>query len=415
MLRPFLCLLAFASAAPAMAEDWPEFRGPGRQGLSAAKGLPLAWNANEHVVWKQELAGEGWSSPAVVKDRIYLTSAVPVEGGKERDMALRTLCLNAETGKPVWDVEVFKQEHDKVDAIHKKNSHASPSPLVYDGRVYVHFGPQGTACLSAEDGKILWSTRELSYHPQHGNGGSPELVDGVLVLICNGLDQQFVVGLDAKSGEIKWKKAWPPLSRAQKFSFATPLAIEVAGRRQVVCPGTNNVVAYDPQTGDEIWQAEYTGYSVIPRPVFAHGLVFLSTSYNTPSLLAIKPDGKGDVTKTHIVWQTNRAAPHTPSLLAVGDELYAISDKGIATCFDAKTGTVHWAERLGGNHSASPLYADGRIYFQDEEGTAIVIKAGKTFEELGRNTLPGRTLASYGVFGKSLLIRTDGALYRIEE
>ncbi len=406
-------LLTIGAIAAAVAEDWPEFRGPSRQGISTATGLPLKWSAEENVRWKAEIAGTGWSSPAVVKGKIHLTTAVPLPGGKENDRSLRAVCLAADTGATVWDVELFKQEHDKTDPIHNKNTHASPTPIVDGDRIYVHFGTQGTACLSSK-GDVLWRNSDLAYHPQHGNGGSPALSDGILVICCDGSDVQFVVGLDAATGKTAWKKDRPPLTRAQKFSFSTPLVIEVNGRRQAVCPGTNAVVAYDPATGDEIWKVNYTGYSVIPRPVFGHGLVYLATGYGTPSLLAIKPDGVGDVTETHVAWTSNRGIPHTPSLLLVGDELYCVSDGGIASCFDAKTGESVWTKRIGGGFSASPLYAEGRIYLQDETGHATVIRAAREFEELAKNVLPGRTLASYGVVDKAFLIRTDSALYRIE-
>lgn len=394
-----------------LGEDWPEFRGPTRDGHSRATGLPTEWSEEKNVRWKVPVAGEGWSSPSVVAGRIYLTAAVPVEGGKPNDRSLRTLCLKAEDGSTLWDVEVFQQEHDKVEKIHGKNSHASPTPLINDGKVYVHFGTVGTACLDVE-GKTLWTNREIVYKPQHGNGGSPLLVDGTLIFSCDGSDVQFVIALEAATGKVLWKKSRP--ERSKRFSFSTPQLIEVDGKRQVISSGTNVVVAYDPKSGDELWSVNYDGYSVIPRPVFGHGMVYLSTSYNTPSLLAIKVDGTGDVTGTHIGWQTNRAAPHTPSLLLVGEDLYSISDNGVATLFDAKTGDVVWTKRVGGNYSASPLYAEGRVYLQDEKGEGIVLKAGREFEEIARNKLPGRTLASYGVVDSALLIRTDTALYRIE-
>ena len=400
-----------AAAGTGLAEDWPEFRGPTRDGHSRATGLPTEWGEDKNVRWKVPVKGEGWSSPSIVAGKIYLTAAVPVEGGKERDRSLRALCLSADDGTVVWDVEVFKQEHDKVEKIHGKNSHASPTALVRDGKVYVHFGTQGTACLDT-DGKILWTTRDIIYKPQHGNGASPILVDNALIFSCDGSDLQFVVALDASNGKVLWKKDRP--ERANKFSFATAQLIEVNGQKQVISPSTNVVIAYDPKNGDELWNVNYQGFSVIPRPVFGHGMVYLTTSYGTPSLLAIKVDGKGDVTDSHITWQTNRSAPHTPSLLLVGDDLYCVSDNGVATCFDAKSGDVVWTKRIGGNSSASPLYAEGRIYFQDEKGEGTVIKAGHEFEEIARNKLPGRTLASYGVVDSALIIRTDSALYRIE-
>lgn len=397
-----------------LAEDWTEFRGPTGQGHSTATGLPAEWSQTKNIRWGVDMAGEGWSSPIVSKGKIYLTSAVKPEGGQGNDRSLRTLCLDADTGKTLWDVEVFKQDNAKTQRVHRKNSHASPTPITDGKHVFVHFGTQGTACLTL-DGKIVWKMRDLKYRPQHGNGGSPILVDGMLFVSCDGSDIQYVVALDAKTGKVRWKKDRPAIKRAQKFSFTTPLVIEVAGKKQIVSPGTNQVIAYEPKTGRDLWKVTYSGYSVIPRPVYAHGLIFISTSYNRPSLMAIRPTGTGDVTDSHVAWTADRGAPHTPSALAIGNELYAVSDKGIASCFDAKTGKVHWSQRLGGNFSASPVFADGKIYFQSEQGDTTVVLPGKAFKRLAKNTLGERTLASYAVADSAIFLRTASKLYRIQK
>ena len=392
-------------------EGWSEFRGPGGQRHAPrARHLPGEWSTTQNVTWAVDVPGLGWSSPAVVDGRIYLTTAVPDGDGLEAEQSLRALCLEAATGKTLWNVEVFRQPQDKV---HKKNSHASPTAIVDGGQVFVHFGTHGTASLSL-DGQILWMNRELTYVPTHGNGGSPALVGDRLVLCCDGADIQFVVALDRRTGKIVWKTDRPEDAGGPGFSFSTPLAIEIGGKTQVICPGSNVVIAYNPADGTEIWQVRYKGYSVIPRPVYGHGLVFVCTGYNTPTLLAIRPDGAGDVTETHVEWQTNRNAPHTPSPLLVGEALYFVSDRGVARCVDAKTGELHWEKRLGGNYSASPVYADGRIYLLSEQGEAIVLAPGIEYHELARNAMDARTLASYAVDGSALFLRTDTQLYRIE-
>jgi outer membrane protein assembly factor BamB len=295
--------------------------------------------------------------------------------------------------------------------IHSKNSHASPTPLLRDGKLLVHFGHQGTACLDL-DGRILWRNTTLRYAPVHGNGGSPILVENRLVFSCDGGNQGLVVALNTEDGSVRWKTP-RTVEAAKKFSFSTPLLIEVGGRMQIISPGSNEVCAYDPADGKEIWQVRYNGYSVIPRPVYGHGLVFICTGYERPSLLAIRADGKGDVTDTHIVWKTSKAAPHTPSLLLAGKELYMISDNGVASCLDAQTGAVHWQQRLGGSYSASPLLADNKIYFQSEQGTAMVVQAGKQFRLLAKNALDERTLATPAPADGALFIRTETHLYRI--
>lgn len=405
------CGLLAATAATARGEDWPEFRGPDAQGHSSATSLPLEWSDSSRVAWKQALPGLGWSSPVVVAGKVYLTTAIP-DGQDPLGHSLHALALDARSGRIEWDVEVFGGDA-KAPGIHNKNSHASPTPIVRDGRVWVHFGHQGTACLDL-NGKVLWTNRELTYAPVHGNGGTPALVGDALIFSCDGADNPFVVALDAKTGKIRWKT--PRTGEAtKKFSFSTPLAIRDGDRTLVVSPGSNSVGAFDAANGEEVWRVTYDGYSVIPRPVLAHGLVYIGTGYNTPSVLAIRVGGRGDVTETHVAWKATKGAPHTPSLLVVGDELYMVSDRGVATCLDARSGEEVWQERLGGNFSASPLYADGRIYFQNETGEAFVIRAGRKYELLATNKLTDvRTLASYGVVDRALLLRTDKQLLRIE-
>lgn len=408
-----LCVLftVCLSAHQLTAEEWFEFRGPTGQGHSSTTALPLEWSPTEHVLWKSDIPGVGWSSPIVVGDKVYVTTAVPKSEDKLPEQSLRVVCLNLETGEILWDKEVFQETSETAQRIHKKNSHASPTPLS-DGKViYVHFGTFGTACLTL-DGDIIWKTDELKYEMQHGNGGSPIIVDDKLVIICDGKGSNFIAALNRNTGQVEWKVDRNVEGR-KKFSFATPLLITVNGEKQIVAPGTDVISGHSPKDGKEIWHLNYTGYSVIPRPVYSHGLIFITTSYDRPSLLAIRPDGTGDVTETHLAWSNKSQIPHTPSLLVVGDELYAVSDKGIAQCFDAKTGELIWKERVGGNFSASPLFADGKIYFQSEEGETTIIKAGKEYKEIGRNHLKAPTLASYAVAGDTLLIRTKTQLYRI--
>jgi outer membrane protein assembly factor BamB len=311
-------------------------------------------------------------------------------------------------------VTVFDRLVAERARIHSKNSHASPTPVAMDGRLYVHFGTQGTACLSY-DGKVLWKTRELVYQPNHGSGGSPVLVDGLVVVSCDGADIQFVAALDANTGKLRWKKDRPACDELKKFAFGTPLVIDVSGRKQIVSPGANWVVAYDPPTGDEVWRVRYEGYSVVPRPVFGNGLVYLATSFDSSHLLAIRPEGRGDVTDTHVVWKQSRSMPSTPSPILIGENLYLISDAGIASCLDATTGKPHWTHRIGGRFSASPLVAEDRVYVLSESGETTIFRATPDrYVEVARNTLDEQSLASPAVIAQGLLIRTTGALYRIE-
>ena len=403
-------VLVFSATATAAAE-WPEFRGPTGQGHSTATKLPVEWSPEKNVVWKQTVPGTGWSSPVVGEGRIFLTSGIQ---GSEGGPSLRALCFDSATGKQLWNTEVFAaSESAAAKPIHAKNSPASPTPIIDGKQIYVHFGPHGTACLDWS-GKILWRNNDLRYDPVHGNGGSPILAGEQLVFNGDGARDPFVAALNKKTGDVVWKVA-RAVEVKQTFSFCTPLLITVNGRHQIITPGSGAVTALNPADGRELWRVRYGGgYSVVPRPVYGHGLLFIATGFNRADLLAIRPDdARGDASDTHVAWRTTKGAPLTPSVLLLGEELYGVSDMGIASCWDAKTGEVHWQERIDGNYSASPIAAEGRIYFQNETGTGTVLEASRKFTKLATNKLEERTLASYAVADQSFFIRTADHLYRI--
>jgi outer membrane protein assembly factor BamB len=394
------------------AADWPQFRGPGGQGHSDATNLPLTWSETENIKWKVPVAGLGWSSPAIKGDQIWITSAV--DDGK----TLHAIALDRATGKSLHDVTIF--ELAEPGPVHAKNSHASPTPLIEGDRVYVHYGAHGTACLKT-DGTIVWKTQDLKHDHRHGPGGSPVIFEDLLILNCDGSDIQFVVALDKNTGEIRWKKKREHIGEDRltgksnvPMSYTTPLLTEINGTIQLLSSGADSIVSYNPRNGEEYWWFRYDGYSNVPRPVVGKGLVFISSGYDRPEFYAVKVDGTGDVTESHLGWNMKKAAPLNPSPLLVGDELYLVDDDGIATCLDAVTGTQHWQKRIGGNFSASPTLADGKIYLLDEEGKTTVIAPGKKYEVLATNTLEGRTLATPAMVDHSVFLRTDTHLYRIE-
>ena len=398
-----LLLLWQPVALAAQAERWPEFRGPTGQGHSTERDVPLEWSESRNVLWKVPAQGRGWSSPVVERDRVWLTTAVSGRGGT----SLRVLAYDVETGREMVNVEVFHLRES--DLLNPKNSHASPTAIVEGDRVYVHFGSAGTAAVTTS-GEIVWKTR-LSYQSQHGNGGSPVLYKDLLIVNCDGSDEAYVIALDKATGKTRWKR-----NRRYPFgqAYSSPLVIRVGERDEVVSVGAYRAAAYDPSTGEEIWRISYDdGFSNVPRPVYGHGLVYIATGFQQPSLLAVRADGKGDVTRTHVAWKVSRGAPYTPSPLLVGDELYVVSDLGIVSCLDAVTGALHWQQRIGGNHSASPVLAAGRIYFLSEEGVTTVIAPGRAFQKLATNALDGATLASMAVFSRSVFIRTQSHLYRL--
>ncbi len=405
LLTVAFCLFVRASAAVLLAEDWPQFRGPDGQGHSTERGLPVEWSETQHIAWKVPVPGRGWSSPVVADGRVWLTTATPVA----RESSLRLMSFDAASGRQTLDVEVFRLRSSAL--LNPKNSHASPTPIIEGDRVYVHFGAEGTAAVSTT-GEILWKAK-LQYESQHGNGGSPVLYGDLLIVNCDGFDEAFVVAVDKRTGKTRWRTFRPePWSQA----YSTPLVIRVGDRDLVVSAGAFRTIAYDPQNGQEVWRVDYPeGFSNVPRPVYGAGLVFVATGFQQPSIVAIRPDGKGNVTKSHVAWTLSRGAPLTPSPLLVGDDLYIVSDSGIASNVDAKTGAIKWQHRLGASISASPVFADGRVYFLDEEGRTTVIAPGPTFQSVAVNALDAPALASMAVASQSFFIRTATHLYRISQ
>ena len=415
---PALLLLA----ATASAGNWPQFRGPDGQGHAPADetGLPVEWSAEKNVAWAVDVPG-GWSSPVVWGDRIFLTAAVPADADGPEGTVLSVLCLSTRDGRELWRRDVFRRTAAD-DGIHYKNSHASPTPVTDGASLWVHFGTHGTARLACGDGRVLWTAAER-YEPRHGPGNSPVLVDPtpddistddrLLFVNCDGEDRAFVVAYDAATGAERWRRDRPAVDDPKTFSFATPLAIRVGDDTQIVSPATDQVIAYRAADGEPLWRVGYNGFSVTPRPVYGHGLVYVATSFMRPEVIAIDPTGRGEVTESNVAWSLSKSAPNTPSPLLVGDELYFVSDRGVASCVDAKTGDAYWVERLGGNFSASPTFADGRIYWQDEDGLTVVTAPGTEYRELARNTLPGRTLATLAVSGGAIYLRTDETFYKL--
>ncbi len=416
MLRSMgLAVLSWVVAWQVCLADWTEFRGPGCQGIGKTEQIdhvPLSWSTTQNVRWRAALPGNGWSSPIAVGSQIYVTTATPLQANDPKsDIDLSLLIIDARTGNLIHDAKLFRQSGTNSPGIHKKNSHASPTPIYRDQRIYVHFGHQGTACVTTQ-GEIVWKNDGLDYPPVHGNGGSPVLADDLLIFSCDGGEASEVIALDTYTGNVRWRTK-RDVEATKKFSFSTPLLINPDGRKQLIIPGSNVVQSLNPTNGKEHWRLRYDGFSVIPRPIFTEGLVFVCTGYSTPSLLAIRPDGSGDVTDSHLVWKANVSIPNTPSLVSHDGQVTMVSDKGIALSLDAKTGREIWKARIGGNFSASPLLVGDRIYLLSEEGDCTVIAAAPEHRELARSKMSERSLASLSMIGNDLLLRTADALYRI--
>ncbi|HEX3727121.1 MAG TPA: PQQ-binding-like beta-propeller repeat protein [Pirellulales bacterium] len=400
--RPTLLLLGLVvwTNRVLAVDDWPQFRGADGQGHATARGVPTTWSESENVRWKTPIRGSGWSSPVVAGDQVWLTTAI------EEEQSLRAICVARESGQIVHDVEVFRK--DDLGRIAAKNSHASPTPVLDGDSVFVHFGAHGTACLTRE-GEIVWA-RELPYDHRHGPGGSPIVWKDLLIVSCDGPEAQYTTALDKRTGEVRWK-----VDRAGKQAYCTPIVIKVKSIDQLLISTGEALIAYSPADGNELWRFRHAGHSVVPRPVFGNELVYFCTGYWTPSLLAVRADGRGDVTQSHLEFSLRRGVPHNPSPLLVADRLLMASDQGVVTCADARTGQEVWRQRVGGNFSASPTLADGKLFLLDENATMYVIAPGNTYQLVATNHLDGRTLASPAFCTRSIFLRTDTHLYRLEE
>ena len=408
-IAALLLLACSATAAAEQIPEWPGYRGPTGDGHAVAANLPLDLNAPTNLAWKTPIPGVGWSTPVVLGEQIWMTTATP-DG-----TSLRAVCVNRRSGAIERDIEVFRVE--KPIEIHKKNSHASPTPVIEAGRLYVHYGTNGTAAIDTSSGGVLW--RDTTHPLEHyvGPGSSPVLYGDLLILTCDGADVQFSVALDKRTGKEVWKAARSGKLRDDpdvRKSFSTPAILRVGDRDELVTPAADHVYAYDPATGRELWQLDYEGFSVVPRPVAAHGLVFVCTGFNTPRLLAIRQGGEGRLAADAVAWEERSQIPANPSPLIVGDAIYVVSDRGVATCLDARTGKERWRHRVGGNYSASPLYADGKIFLASEEGVITVIEPAAAYREVAKSDLAARIMASPIAIGNELVIRTadDLRLYK---
>lgn len=406
-----LCFTALSCPAlSARADSWPEFRGPDGDGHASSARVPLRWSATSQIRWKIPVDGKAWSSPVVEGDRVYVTTAI-VEA---EDLRLEAHAYRLADGKEIWKQVVFAKP---AGPIHAKNSHASPTPVIADGRLYLHFGHEGTAALDAAEGKLLWTQTSLSYPPAHGNGGSPVLHGNGLIFACDGVKDPFVAALDKDNGKILWKTA-RAVEVKSKFSFSTPLLIEINGATQAVIPGSGAVVAYNPRDGKEIWRFRYgEGYSVVPRPLYHEGIIYVCSGFGRAVLFAVKADGKGDITDTHLVWKDDKAIPKESSPILVDGLLYLNDDKGVLTCFDAATGEEIYRERLDGQggYSASPVYAGGHLFFHNGSGMTTVIKPGRTFTKVAENSIGEPGLSSFAVVDDGFIVRTEKHLFRIGE
>lgn len=426
MKKPAAALLALVLAAgcsaPSAVETWPRFRGPNGQGLSPETGLPVSWNAAANIRWKTAIPGEGWSSPIVWGGRVFVTTGT--DGGK----SCHVLCVDASDGRILWDTHVFDQPTARKEG---KNSFATPTPCTDGERVYAVFA-DGSAVAVGFDGKVAWINRDVQFYSRHGLGASPILCDGLMIMPYDGSnrvdqagawpknsdqerlgwqipwDKAEIVALDAATG----RRVWTGRRGMSRIAHATPLLAD----GQVISIAGDAVQGFDPKSGERLWTAYCQGEGLTPSPVAGDGVLFAASGFEKPTLRAIRLGGHGDVTATHIAWEQKKGVPTQPSLLYVKPHLYALTEAGVATCYAAESGEVVWQERVGTDKAgfcASPVSAEGRIYFLSEGGETTVIAAGSEFRVLSRNPLGEKCQASPAVASGRIYIRTDKNLFCI--
>jgi outer membrane protein assembly factor BamB len=415
-----LALVVLLGATLRVHAQWPQFRGPDGTGTSPEHDLPVTWNEAKNVRWKTAIHGRAWSSPVILDNQIWVTTAT-ADG---RD--LFAVALDRDTGAILHDLKLF---HVAVPQYaHPFNSYASPTPVIEPGRVYVTFGSPGTAAIETRTARVLWERRDLECNHFRGAGSSPIVFRDLLIMHFDGSDRQFVVALDKHTGRTVWRTdrsidfadldpdGKPQADGDFRKAFATPHVVMAGGEPILVSLGSKAAYGYNPLTGKELWRLEErSNFSASTRPVSGFGLVFYPTGFQTGQLLAVRPDGRGDVTKTHVVWRVTRGVPQKPSVLLAGDLLFMVSDGGIVTCVEAKTGEIVWRARVGGTYSASPVSGNRRVYLFSEEGKTTVIEAGREFKVLASNQLDEGFMASPAIAGRALFLRTVTHLYRIEQ
>lgn len=402
----FFAAISPAFVPTAQADNWPEYRGPSGDGHAEDANLPIS--IDESVVkWKTEIHGKGWSSPVVWGNQIWLTTAT--EDGTKMSL----LCVDRSSGKMIHDLTLL--ENDSPAFCHPQNSYATPTPVIEAGRVYVHFGSYLTACLNTDTADVIWKRTDLECDHHRGPASSPILHDGKLFIAYDGFDVQYVVALDKETGATVWRKKreidYGTDNGDQMKAYCTGNIINVNGQEQLVYPSAVATIAYHPANGDTLWKVYHDGMNASARPLYGQGLVFITNGMG--SMVAVRPDGKGDVTGTHIAWSARKGVAKKSSQLLVDGLLYMNSDDGVISARDPKSGDVLWQERAGGAFAASPIYADGRIYAFSTEGDILTLKPGAEYVELAKTKLGDGFMASPAVVGDDLILRSKSHLYLI--
>lgn len=412
------------SSSYALADEfWNQFRGPRGDGTSLVEDLPVTFSeGSPEVVWKTPIPGRAWSSPVVWDKQIWVTNAPELVGTEleekmlDKPLVLSAVCIDVDSGKVVHDLPLF--EVNALQVTHPTNSYGSCTPYAEEGRVYIHFGAYGTACLDTRTGQKIWERRDLPCNHFRGPASSPVVYGDLLYLTMDGFDFQYFIALNKLTGETVWRRDrnvdFGTTDGDAKKGYSTPMLIHADGRDQLISPFASATIAYDPKSGEPIWTVHHGGMNAAARPLYGNGLVYLNAADGSNPLLAVPPEGTGDITEK-IVWRTNKGVPKRPSQLLVGELLFLISDAGVASCLDAKTGEQIWSKRIPGEYWASPILANGLIYCCSQAGDIPIFKAAREFEIVAENKLDDGFIASPAVAGHALILRSKTHLYRIQK
>lgn len=406
----FVALLLVSMGSAAYGQAWPAFRGGELNGVNAGSSLPTTWSESQNVLWKTPIHGRGWSSPVVADDQVWLTTAT--EDGHQ----MSVLCLSLQTGRVLLDQVLFENPEVQPD-YHETNSYASPTPVIHGDYVFVHFGAYGTACLRRKDGSVVWERRDLPCNHYRGPGSSPIVYQGLLVFHMDGFDYQYAVALDCKTGQTVWKSdrnvEYGTDNGDHYKAFSTPLVIRMDGQDQLISPASMALLSLNPLTGQERWRVRYEEHSTTVRPVFDGQRLYFSTGFSKAKMICVRPDGRGDVTSSHVDWAEHRGIGCKPSPVLVQDRLFVLTDDGVVSRLDLKTGEPVWRQRLGGKFSASLVATSDHFLATDHDGKSYVFTVADEPELVSENSLDEGCNASPAILSNTVLLRTTNALYRI--
>lgn len=414
-----LALFLFFVIQPVKSQqiNWTHFRGNDLNGISVEQKAPISWNDSTNIIWKTNIQGSGWSSPVVFGNQVWITSAS--DNGKQ----MSGVCLDFNSGKQIYNIDLFQP--DSAYPKHAINTYATPTPCIENGYVYFHFGTYGTTCIDTNNGKVVWKRTDLNCNHVQGPGSSPILYKNLIILHMEGVDVQYLIALDKNTGKTVWKtnrpiEVYEKLTPIGKKAYITPIIVNVNGRDLLISNGSAVCIAYNPENGEEVWRFVEGEDSTIAMPVAENGIVYFYPGFVTPSdgekyteLLAVNPGGKGDITKTGVVWRFKSPILQLLTPLIKDGLIYTIDTRNVLLCLDAKTGQEVYSKKLKQKYNSSPIYAGENIYFTSVKGETLVLKAGNKLQVLAENKLPGEVYATPAILRNSILIRTDKQLYRI--